>query len=88
MKIKNLVQRFSCISLLFKTPFFYEKTHTRRTEPTSANTKTLSQRYQREKAASNKTPAPTNSMNINIWIVRASNQLFIRDLQKKIKCSK
>ena len=80
MKIKNLVQRFSCIFLLFKTLLFYEKTHTRRTEPTSANTKTLSQRYLREKAASNKAPALTNSMNINIWVVGASNQLFTRDL--------
>ena len=33
----------------------------------------------REKATSNKTPALAKSMNINIWVVRTSNQLFKRD---------
>ena len=31
----------------------------------------------REKAASNKTPALTESMNMDIWVVGISNQLFI-----------
>ena len=31
-----------------------------------------------EKAPSNKTPAFTKSMNIDIWVVVTSNQLFIR----------
>ena len=32
----------------------------------------------REKAPSNKTPAFPQSMNIDIWVVSTSNQLFIR----------
>ena len=32
----------------------------------------------REKASSNKTPAFTKSMNMDIWVVCVSNQLFIR----------
>ena len=32
----------------------------------------------REKTPSNKTPALTKSMNIHIWVVSTSNQLFIR----------
>ena len=31
-----------------------------------------------EKTPSNKTPALTKSMNMDIWVVRTSNQLFIR----------
>ena len=33
----------------------------------------------REKAPSNKTPALYKSMNMDIWVVGTSNQLFIRD---------
>ena len=33
----------------------------------------------REKAPSNKIPALTKSMNMGIWVVGISNQLFIRD---------
>ena len=32
----------------------------------------------KEKAPSNKTPALTKSMNLNIWVVGTSNQLFMR----------
>ena len=32
----------------------------------------------REKAHSNKTPVPTESTNLGIWVVGTSNQLFIR----------
>ena len=32
----------------------------------------------REKALSNKTPALTKSTNMGIWVVRTTNQLFIR----------
>ena len=30
----------------------------------------------REKASSNKTPALTKSMNVDLWVVGTSNQLF------------
>ena len=33
---------------------------------------------QREKVLSNKTPSLTKSMNMSIWVVGTSNQLFIR----------
>ena len=33
---------------------------------------------QREKSPSNKAPALTSSMNMDIWVVAISNQLFIR----------
>ena len=36
-------------------------------------------RILREKAPSNKIPALTKSMNMGIWVVGISNQLFIRD---------
>ena len=32
---------------------------------------------QREKVASNKTPVLTKSMNMDIWVVGTSNQIFI-----------
>ena len=32
----------------------------------------------REKAPSNKTPALTKNMNMDIWVVGTSNELFIR----------
>ena len=32
----------------------------------------------REKEHSSKTPTPSKGMNMNIWVVRTSNQLFIR----------
>ena len=32
----------------------------------------------REKAPSNKTPALTKSMNMGIWVIGTSNQLFVR----------
>ena len=39
----------------------------------------------REKAPSNKTPALTKSMNMEIWVVGTSNQLFIRSSYAKKK---
>ena len=33
----------------------------------------------KEKAPSNKTPAPTKSMNMDIWVFGTSNQLLGRD---------
>ena len=41
-----------------------------------------------EKAPSNKTSALTKSTNMGIWIVGASNQLFIRDSSTETKFSK
>ena len=32
----------------------------------------------REKSPSNKTPALTKSMNMNIWVIGTSKQVFIR----------
>ena len=37
----------------------------------------------REKAPSNKTPALTKSMNMDIWVVGTSNQLIISPLKLK-----
>ena len=42
----------------------------------------------REKAPSNKTPALTESMNMDIWLLGASNQLFIRGSQTESNLSK
>ena len=42
----------------------------------------------REKAPSNKTPALTKSMNMDIWVVGTSNQLFKRGSYTEIKFSK
>ena len=42
----------------------------------------------REKALSNKTPALAKSMNIDIWILCISNQLFIRGSSTETKFSK
>ena len=42
----------------------------------------------REKAPSNKNPALTKSMNMDIWIVATSNQLFIRSSYTETKFSK
>ena len=42
----------------------------------------------REKASLNKTPALSKSMNIDIWVVGTSNQLFIRGSQTETKFSK
>ena len=39
----------------------------------------------REKPPSNKTPALTKSMNMDIWAVGSSNQLFIRDCYTETK---
>ena len=44
----------------------------------------------REKAPSNKTPALTGSINMDIWVVGTSNHLFVRgslkhNFQKKLK---
>ena len=38
-----------------------------------------------QKAPSNKTPALTKSMDMDIWVVRTSNQLFLRDSQAETK---
>ena len=38
-----------------------------------------------EKAPSNKTTALTKSTNMGIWVVRTSNQLFIRGFLTEIK---
>ena len=42
----------------------------------------------REKASSNKTPALSESMNMDIWVVGASNQLFIAGSYPKTIFSK
>ena len=42
----------------------------------------------RGKAPSNKTPAHTKSMNIDIWVVGTLNQLFIRGSDTETKFSK
>ena len=42
----------------------------------------------RENAPSNKTPALTKSMNMGIWVVGTTNQLFIRGSYTEIKFSK
>ena len=42
----------------------------------------------REKATTNKTPAPTKSRNMGIWVVGTSNQLFIRGSETETKFSK
>ena len=42
----------------------------------------------REKAPSNKNPALTKSMNMDIWVVATSNQLFIRSSYTETKFSK
>ena len=39
----------------------------------------------REKAPSNKTPALSKSMNMDIWVVGTSNQPFIRDSRTETK---
>ena len=41
-----------------------------------------------EKAHSNKIPALTKSMNMDIWVVSLTNQLFIRGLYTEIKFRK
>ena len=40
----------------------------------------------REKALSNKTPALTKKVNINIWVVETSNQLFKRGSYTVTRC--
>ena len=40
-----------------------------------------------EKAPSHETQAPTKSINMDIWIVGTSNQLFIRDSYTEKKFS-
>ena len=40
--------------------------------------KVLFKDIHREKALSNKTPAPTKSIDMGIWVVGTSNQLFRR----------
>ena len=42
----------------------------------------------REKVPSNKTPALTKNMNIDMWVVGISNQLFIKESYTKTKFSK
>ena len=42
----------------------------------------------REKAPSNETPGLTKSMNMNIWVVGTSNQLFRRSSYSETKFSK
>ena len=42
----------------------------------------------REKAPSTKTPALSESMNMNIWVVGTSNQLFIAGSYTETKFSK
>ena len=42
----------------------------------------------RENAPSNKIPALTKSMNMDIWVVGTTNQLFIRGSYTEIKFSK
>ena len=42
----------------------------------------------REKAPSNKTPALTKSMNMDIWVFGTSNQLFTRGSLTETKISK
>ena len=42
----------------------------------------------REKAPSNKTPALTKSMNMDIWVVGTPNQLFRRGSYSETKFSK
>ena len=42
----------------------------------------------REKAPSNKTPALTKSMNMDIWVFGTSNQLFARGSLTETKTSK
>ena len=42
----------------------------------------------REKAPSNKNPALTKNMNMYIWVVGTSNQLFIRGHYTKAKFPK
>ena len=42
----------------------------------------------REKAPSNKTPALTKSMNMDIWVVGTSNQLFLKGSYTEAKFSK
>ena len=39
----------------------------------------------REKVPSNKTPALTKNMNMDIWVVGTSNQFFIRNSSTEIK---
>ena len=41
-----------------------------------------------EKSPSNKTPALTKSMNMDIWVVGISNQLFLRGFSAETKFSK
>ena len=41
-----------------------------------------------EKTSSNKTPALTKRLNIDIWVVGTSNQLFIKGYQTETKFSK
>ena len=42
----------------------------------------------KEKTSSNETPALTESMKMDIWVVRTLNQLFIRGSQTETKFSK
>ena len=42
----------------------------------------------REKAPSNKTPALTKSMDMGIWVVGISNQLFMRGSYNETKFSR
>ena len=41
----------------------------------------------REKTPSNKTPAVVKSINMDIWVVDTSNQLFLKDPQTETKFS-
>ena len=43
---------------------------------------------QREKAPSNKTTVVMKSINMDIWVVGTSNQLFLKDPQTETKFSK
>ena len=42
----------------------------------------------KENTLSNKTQAPSKTINIDIWIIGTSNQLFIRGCYTKIKFPK
>ena len=88
-KILNVFNTLTLKQISWKTKTFFKKLEyhfigeSTKIENTSFPCKTAMPEVNvkdthREKAPANKTPALTESSNMGIWVVRTSNQLFIR----------
>ena len=73
----HTLSRFTNLLRFFYLPshimFFIKKSHIK-----TANAEADTKDTYRERASSNKTRTLSKSINMNIWVVGTSNQLFIR----------